>query len=289
MKGLKPSILDKVYALEKIPTDITGWYTQACQIDNQWHRVQEIKARNKGINLPKRQNHTTPRYTNTNMNTQDPNTMDVDCLTIEERTDHYKKGLCFNCHQPEHIGKECPNRIKKTTQNRPINFKKTGRSVYATIQSLASELDEEEKKSLTISSVLLARIGAQSMNIPLPILCESQRNKKTVETQTLIDSGAGGDFLHQDFATKHRIDLLPLDTLIIPWNIDGMLNIGGKITHYIYIDILFDDWRIGGKLLVTNIRKNDLILGLPCSKRTIPRLIGKLEEWSWQNWPTRNE
>ena len=51
-------------------------------------------------------------------------------------------------------------------------------------------------KSLTISSVLLPRIGAQSMNIPLPILCESQRNEKTIETQTLIDSRAGGYFLH---------------------------------------------------------------------------------------------
>ena len=105
-------------------------------------------------------------------------------------------------------------------------------------------------KSLTIFSVLLARIGAQLMKISLPILCESQRNKKTVETQTLIDSRAGGDFLHQDFANKHKIDLLPLDTLIIPQNVDGTLNIGRKITHYVYVDILFDNQRIGTKLLV---------------------------------------
>ena len=104
------------------------------------------------------------------------------------------------------------------------------------------------------------------MNIPLPILCESQRNEKTVETQTLIDSGAGGDFLHYNFAAKHRINLLPLDTPIIPWNVDGMLNIGGKITHYIYVDILFDDRRIGTKLLVINIGENNLIPGLPWLK-----------------------
>ena len=135
-------------------------------------------------------------------------------------------------------------------------------------------------KSLTISSVLLARTGAQSMNIPLPIQCESQRNEKTIKTQTLIDSGAGGDFLHQDFATKHRINLLPLDTPIIPRNIDGTLNIGGKITHYVYVDILFDDWRIGTKLLVTNIGKNDLILGLPWLKENNPQIdwkTGKME------------
>ena len=79
------------------------------------------------------------------------------------------------------------------------------------------------------------------MNIPLTILCESQRNEKTIETQTLIKSGARGDFLTQDFAPKHRINLLPLDTLIIPQNVDGTLNIGGKITHYVYVNILFDN------------------------------------------------
>ena len=127
------------------------------------------------------------------------------------------------------------------------------------------------------------------MNIPLTILCESQRNEKTIETQTLIKSGARGDFLHQDFATKHRINLLPLDTPIIPKNVDGTLNIGGKITHYIYVNILFDNWRIGTKLLVTNIGKNNLILGLPWLKENNLKLIGRLEEWNWQNWPTRKK
>ena len=45
--------VSKVYALKKIPTDITRWYTLASWINNQWHWVQGIKARNKGINLPK--------------------------------------------------------------------------------------------------------------------------------------------------------------------------------------------------------------------------------------------
>ena len=85
------------------------------------------------------------------------------------------------------------------------------------------------------------------------------------------------NFLHQDIANKHRINLLPLDTPIIPQNVDGTLNIEGKITHYVYIDILFDDQRIGTKLLVTNIGKNNLILELPWLKENNPR----------NNWKTR--
>ena len=50
-----------------------------------------------------------------------------------------------------------------------------------------------------------------------------------------------------------------------------------KITHYIYVNILFDDQRIGTKLLVTNIGKNGLILGLPWLKENNPQI----------NWKTR--
>ena len=35
------------------------------------------------------------------------------------------------------------------------------------------------------------------MQLLLPILCETQKKQQTVETQTLVDSGAGGDFLHE--------------------------------------------------------------------------------------------
>lgn len=206
--------------------------------------------------------------------------MDVDQLMIEERTDHYKKGLCFICHQQGHIGKDFPNRIRGPPQTNQWASRKQGRDhPIPSQQTKWRRKDHPYKrtrergflvkrpvstsKSLTISS-LLARIGAQSNNL------FSVKVRKTIETQTLIDSGAGGDFLHQDFATKHKINLSPLSTPIIPWNVDGTLNIGGNITHYTYVDFLFDDWRIGTKILVTNMRKNNLILGLPWLKENNP-------------------
>jgi hypothetical protein len=35
-------------------------------------------------------------------NSGDPNAMEVDRLSEQERADHFKKGLCFNCHEPGH-------------------------------------------------------------------------------------------------------------------------------------------------------------------------------------------
>ena len=72
--------------------------------------------------------------------------MDIDRLTLDERTEHMKKGLCFDCHQPGHVGKDCPNKKKNTTQ--PLNFKKKGTTTYATIRALTKDLDEEEKEEI---------------------------------------------------------------------------------------------------------------------------------------------
>ena len=55
-------------------------------------------------------------------------------------------------------------------------------------------------------------------------------------------------------------------------------NIRGKITHYILINIVFDDQRLQIKLLVTNIRRNNMILGLPWLKENNPRIDWKTRQ-----------
>jgi len=146
MEGLKPKLLEKIYALETIPTTIDEWYSHACRFDNQWLRVQEIIGRQRGGHTPVRRYAPTPRYS------PDPNAMDIDRLSTEQMTDHVKKGLCFHCHKTGHRSRECPdkqnrNQNSNQTPNRFQNLKKTGRTTYAMVRSLAQELDEEERSN----------------------------------------------------------------------------------------------------------------------------------------------
>jgi hypothetical protein len=53
----------------------------------------------------------------------DPNAMDIDVvstainvMSYEERGEYLRKGLCFNCKQPGHVSRDCPNK-KKSYQN----------------------------------------------------------------------------------------------------------------------------------------------------------------------------
>ena len=149
MEGLKPKLLEKIYSLQTIPTTIENWYSHACRFDNQWSRVQEIIGRQCGVQTPIR------RYVPTLKYTSDPNAMDIDRLSTEQMSDHMKKGLCFNCHKTGHKSRECPDKNNRNNQNqnrnqipeRFNNVKKTGRTTYAMVRSLAQELDEEERST----------------------------------------------------------------------------------------------------------------------------------------------
>ena len=74
---------------------------------------------------------------------------------------------------------------------------------------------------ISLSSVLVAQIGKQSMSLCLPIAFRAQDTERITETNTLIDSGAGGNFLNKEFAERHGIQLRKLDRPTYPRNVDG--------------------------------------------------------------------
>ena len=88
---------------------------------------------------------------------------------------------------------------------------------------------------ITISSVLVAEMGNNSIHITLPIESKTTEGNKTVENPVLLDTGAGGIFMNKSYAKKHNIEVYKLNTPIIPHNVDGTLNQAGKITHYTWI------------------------------------------------------
>ena len=65
----------------------------------------------------------------------------------------------------------------------------------------------------------------------LPISILSEKNKeRTVETRALLDTGAGGKFIDQNFVLAHGIRTHALDTPITVYNVDGTKNKTGTIT-----------------------------------------------------------
>ena len=74
---------------------------------------------------------------------------------------------------------------------------------------------------LHIHSVLAAQVLNKN-SLFIPVGLESER--KTVETLGLIDSGAGGKFIDQNFAKEEGLETKDLEKPLMVYNVDRTLN-----------------------------------------------------------------
>jgi hypothetical protein len=70
---------------------------------------------------------------------KDPDAMDVDSMTTEERTALMKKGACFRCRTIGHLSRDCPDKTTTTLQ------KMKGKELYTHVRALLAQMDEEDK------------------------------------------------------------------------------------------------------------------------------------------------
>ena len=82
-------------------------------------------------------------------------------------------------------------------------------------------------------------------------------------SDTLIDSGAQERFLDKKLALKRGIALTRLNKSITPINVDGTENKSGKIKYITWLNLYFGNIKMITRLLVTDLGKEQIILGLP--------------------------
>ena len=70
--------------------------------------------------------------------------MDVDALSLEERSKLMKEGKCFRCKKTGHLVKDCP---EKGDHKKKEELKKKweGKELYTHIRNIYQEMDEEER------------------------------------------------------------------------------------------------------------------------------------------------
>lgn len=98
----------------------------------------------------------------------------------------------------------------------------------------------------------------------------SIKRNRTAETPALIDSGAGGIFIDEAFARKHRIQLTRLLLPLPVFNVDGTPNHRGHITHFVWLDIEVAGAVVPTRFLATSLGRETMILGLPWLRRINP-------------------
>ena len=76
------------------------------------------------------------------------------------------------------------------------------------------------------------------MHIPISLL--GKNTEKIVDTRALIDSGAGGTFIDQNFAKRLNLPMKKLETPLIARNVDGTLNKRGTIRYSVQLPLLIN-------------------------------------------------
>lgn len=156
MEGIPTPLMEKISMMEKPPKTIEEWQDYASRYNNQYRRTKAITARLRG-NKPNDKkkfsfNRNTPaRY----VPHADPNAMDVDRMTInrlstEQRDEHMKKGLCFECHQFGHRASShrngTSNNTSPGTSTGQYKAPMKGKEAYQKIRTLLADLNDDEKE-----------------------------------------------------------------------------------------------------------------------------------------------
>ena len=117
-----------------------------------------------------------------------------------------------------------------------------------------------------------------SLNIIISV--NHNQNDTTVETPVLIDSGAGGTFIDQNYVRKVGYKLTELETPVKAYNVEGTENKKGTIKNYVNLQFSLNGKEFQEQFYVTGLGKQKIILGLPWLRKHNPEInwqTGKLE------------
>ena len=132
---------------------------------------------------------------------------------------------------------------------------------------------------LEMYSITAQNMPINSLSIPLQI-CDAD---KIVETLTLIDSGAGGKFIDQNYVRKLGIKTQELEQPLIARNVDGTPNKKGKITSFVTLVLIINGRTKRTRLLVTGLGSQKIILGFPWLREQNPNINWQTGKFTWRN------
>src|SRR5271163_1398017 len=133
--------------------------------------------------------------------------------------------------------------------------------------------------SLDVDSVT-ATIDSQSLIVPMTI---SLGERESVETDSLVDSGAGGVFIDQNYARRLHLDIKMLDIPMKARNVDGTENKRGIIKSYVDLQFKMGDKDFTERFFLTGLGRQTIILGFSWLRKHNPLIDWQTGYIAWRD------
>lgn len=119
---------------------------------------------------------------------------------------------------------------------------------------------------MSISSVLVANMNTNQMKIPIRL----QKEGRITEVKALVDLGVQGKFIYRDTVRRLGLCKNPLAKPIKVYNVDGTPNELGNIRNKVVLPVTINGRTKNQELLVTQLGKQEVILGMNWPKENNP-------------------
>ena len=135
--------------------------------------------------------------------------------------------------------------------------------------------------SIAIDHVQVAEIEKNTMTLSIKI---SGKNidQKTVKIKALLDTGAGGKFINQNFIQNQKIKTKNLEHPIKVFNVNRTPNKQGTIMKYTQLNLTINGCTRPHNLFITGLGKQKIILGYPWFKQNNPEIDWEKCTLNWQ-------
>ena len=137
--------------------------------------------------------------------------------------------------------------------------------------------------SISVFNVLVAETDNHAMTIPITISSEKNKENETIETKALLDTGAGGKFIDQNYVNHLNLETRALGHPLKVYNVDGTPNKQGTITKYVNVELTINRRPRRHNLFVTGLGKQKIILGFPWFKTENPDIDWDKGTLTWRN------
>src|SRR6266446_5841881 len=138
--------------------------------------------------------------------------------------------------------------------------------------------------TLPAKTYILPKTSPCSLNLQVELT--SLTSLASITTSTLLDSGATGMFISQDFVWRHQLETTPLPQPILLHNVDGSANEHGSITEEVHTLLHFGQHSERAQFAVTNLGQQSVIIGHPWLSHHNPEVDWAAQKVSMTCCPT---